>query len=71
MAKHKPLNIILKVFLSDLKTVKFLKYRNVTNLNSLLSHVEKSYKIDYINLYDKESKERIKGISYKDYLNLK
>jgi len=66
--KHKAVNVILKCFdLNDLNNVSFLKYRSVTNLNNLLLYVEKSYKIDYINIYDHSTKEKIKGISYKSY----
>lgn len=68
MAKHKSVNVILKI--KDLDGFKFIKYRNVTDLNNLLAYVEKRHEIDYINLYDSITKEKIKGISYKVHRNI-
>lgn len=64
--KHKELNIIFKVFDSN-GEVKFLKYRGVTNLNNLINYTLKAYSIDYINIYDKKTKERIKSLSFNEY----
>jgi len=65
--KHKELNVILKVYDSS-NQVRFLKYRGVTNVVSLIDYLSKMYIIDYLNLYDKKTKEKLQSISYKNYL---
>ena len=38
----------------------FIKYRNISNIKSLIKYLDKKYKDwRYINLYDKETKEQI------------
>lgn len=59
----KQYNLILKVFLDG--SMKFLKYRKVTNTNRLFFYLEsKGYKIDYVNVYDHKTKQHIESYSY-------
>jgi hypothetical protein len=40
--------------------IKFLKYRNVKNINALLKYIEgKGYSIEYLNLYSTKTREKI------------
>jgi hypothetical protein len=51
-------NAIVKVKMND--EIKFLKYRNVKNINSLLKYIEgKGYSIEYLNLYSTKTREKI------------
>jgi hypothetical protein len=56
-------NVILKVIRNG-ETV-FLKYRTVNRLEKLFQVVEESgCTIEYVNLYDAKTKERIEGYAY-------
>lgn len=47
---------------------KFLKYRNVNNVNKLLAYIEKQgYKIEYVNLYNAKTKAKMYKCSGKHY----
>ena len=56
-------NVILKCLKSD--QVVWLKYRTVNRLNNLFELVEANgYKIDYVNLYDAKTKQKIESYAY-------
>ena len=60
----KQYNLILKV-LENGTTPKFLKYRGVTKPNSLFKYLEaKGLKIDFVNVYDKKTKQHIHSYQY-------
>lgn len=51
-------NAIIKVKLNS--EIKFLKYRNIKNINSLLKYLEgKGYIIEYLNLYSTKTREKM------------
>jgi len=63
METNKYLNVILKCYYNN--EVVFLKYRNVNKLNSLFQLLEnRGYKIDFVNLYNAKTKEKIDSYSY-------
>lgn len=54
----KSYNVIFKVRIGSI--IEFLKYRNVTNVNSLIAYVERKGKeVLFVNLYDSKSKQPI------------
>jgi hypothetical protein len=56
-------NVILKCLKSD--QVVWLKYRTVNRLNNLFELVESNgYKIDYVNLYDAKTKQKVESYAY-------
>ena len=56
-------NVILKCLKSE--EVVWLKYRTVNRLNNLFELVEANgYKIDYVNLYDAKTKQKIESYAY-------
>lgn len=56
-------NVILKCFKGE--EVVWLKYRMVNKLNNLFELVEgNGYKIDYVNLYDAKTKQKIESYAY-------
>ena len=56
-------NVILKCLKSE--EVVWLKYRTVNRLNNLFELVESNgYKIDYVNLYDAKTKQKIESYAY-------
>jgi hypothetical protein len=56
-------NVILKCLKND--QVVWLKYRTVNRLNNLFELVENNgYKIDYVNLYDAKTKQKIESYAY-------
>ena len=58
-------NVILKVIRNG--KIEFLKYRTVNRLEKLFKVVEEAgCKIEYVNLYDAKTKERVDGYAYKD-----
>jgi hypothetical protein len=58
-------NIILKV--SQNGQIRFLKYRTVNRLEKLFAAVEANgCTIEYVNVYDAKTKERVEGYPYKD-----
>jgi hypothetical protein len=57
-------NVILKV-IREKETV-FLKYRNVNRLEKLFELVEsQGQRIDYVNLYNARTKEKIRSYAYR------
>ena len=59
----KQYNLILKVLENG--TPKFLKYRGVTKPNKLFQYLEnKGLKIDFVNVYDKKTKQHIHSYQY-------
>lgn len=56
-------NVILKCFRGE--EVVWLKYRTVNRLNNLFELVEANgYKIDYVNIYDSKTKQKIESYAY-------
>lgn len=56
-------NVILKCLKDE--EVFWLKYRMVNKLNNLFELVEANgYKIDYVNLYDAKTKQKIESYAY-------
>jgi hypothetical protein len=56
-------NVILKCLKNE--QVVWLKYRMVNRLNNLFELVEANgYKIDYVNLYDSKTKQKIESYAY-------
>lgn len=59
-------NVILKVVRNG--KVEFLKYRTVNRLEKLFKVVEEmGCKIEYVNLYDAKTKERVDGYPYREH----
>lgn len=64
MVENKYFNVILKCLKNE--QIVFLKYRNVNRLNNLFQLLqEQGYKIDYVNLYDTKTKQKIESYAYK------
>jgi len=64
MEENKYFNVILKCIKNE--QIVFLKYRNVNRLNNLFQLLqEQGYKIDYVNLYDTKTKQKIESYAYK------
>lgn len=58
-------NVILKVIKDG--EISYLKYRTVNRLEKLFELIEsKGYKIDYVNLYNAKTKEKIRSYAYKN-----
>lgn len=57
-------NVILKCIKH--KEVVWLKYRTVNKLSNLFEVVEsKGYQIDFVNLYDTRTKQKVESYAYK------
>jgi len=56
-------NVILKCLKGEEDV--WLKYRTVNRLNNLFELVENNgYKIDYVNLYDAKTKQKLESYAY-------
>lgn len=56
-------NIIVKT------DTKFLKYRNVTNLEKMIRYLNDRYNWYYVNIYDSKTKEQTGSITKKQFKN--